>query len=277
MVDLRVRLSCQRLNPCVSAGCLTQHKAVTRLAQAMAAMSPDFGRMAKVHHQPRRDLSSVEARLDDVGRRGGPGRGFAAAGPGRRHTRQPGRREGRTAARRARQHDPGAGFDARAAVGPGRRGAPVGRGHPGGVHRGAAQRRFGPPGQSTGRVGCQSGVAWPVGSGAGGGGGGRADGSAGGRADGGHDAGHQHQQQEDRRHHRRHQRHRLPDQHPGAERRRGSSARRRAGSRLCGGGQRSAQPGPALCRSGARDQDADRCVGRRGRIGRGWWPTPARP
>ncbi len=35
---------------------------------------------------------------------------------------------------------------------------------------------------------------------------------------------------QDRRHHRRDRRHRLPDQHPGAERRRGSSAGRRAGS-----------------------------------------------
>ncbi len=42
--------------------------------------------------------------------------------------------------------------------------------------------------------------------------------------------------QEDRGHHRRHRRHRLPDQHPGAERRGGSCPRRRAGPRLCGGG-----------------------------------------
>jgi hypothetical protein len=45
------------------------------------------------------------------------------------------------------------------------------------------------------------------------------------------------------RHHRRDRRHRLPDQHPGAQRRRGSRARRRAGPRLCRGGQRGAQPG----------------------------------
>jgi methyl-accepting chemotaxis protein len=37
---------------------------------------------------------------------------------------------------------------------------------------------------------------------------------------------------QDRRHHRRHRRHRLPDQYPGAERGRGSGARRRAGPRL---------------------------------------------
>ena len=42
---------------------------------------------------------------------------------------------------------------------------------------------------------------------------------------------------QDRRHHRRDRRHRLPDQHPGAERRGGSGARRRAGPRLRGGGQ----------------------------------------
>jgi methyl-accepting chemotaxis protein len=47
------------------------------------------------------------------------------------------------------------------------------------------------------------------------------------------------------RHHRRHRRHRLPDQYPGAERGRGSGARRRTGPRLRGRGQRSAQPGPA--------------------------------
>jgi methyl-accepting chemotaxis protein len=41
--------------------------------------------------------------------------------------------------------------------------------------------------------------------------------------------------EEDRRHHRRHRRHRLPDQHPGVERRGGSRACRRTGPRLCGG------------------------------------------
>ena len=52
--------------------------------------------------------------------------------------------------------------------------------------------------------------------------------------------------QEDRRHHRRHRRHRVPDQHPGAERRGGSGARRRAGPRLRGRRRRGAQPGAAL-------------------------------
>ena len=52
--------------------------------------------------------------------------------------------------------------------------------------------------------------------------------------------------QEDRRHHRRDRRHRLPDQHPGAERRGRSRACRRTGPRLRGRGRRSAQPGPAL-------------------------------
>ena len=42
--------------------------------------------------------------------------------------------------------------------------------------------------------------------------------------------------------------HCLPDQHPGAERGGGSRPRRRAGPRLRGGGQRGAQPGPALGR-----------------------------
>ncbi len=48
------------------------------------------------------------------------------------------------------------------------------------------------------------------------------------------------------------------DQHPGAERRGGSRARRRAGPRLRGGGRRGAQPGAAQRRGGARDQGADR-------------------
>ena len=44
--------------------------------------------------------------------------------------------------------------------------------------------------------------------------------------------------QEDRRHHRRDRVDRVPDQHPRAERRGGSGARRRAGPRLRGGGRR---------------------------------------
>ena len=46
----------------------------------------------------------------------------------------------------------------------------------------------------------------------------------------GHDAGHQRIQQAHRRHHLRHRRHRLPDQHLGAERRRGSRTGRRTGA-----------------------------------------------
>ena len=45
---------------------------------------------------------------------------------------------------------------------------------------------------------------------------------------------------EDRQHHQRHRRHRLPDQHPGAQRRGGSRPGRRAGPRLCRGGLRCA-------------------------------------
>ena len=70
---------------------------------------------------------------------------------------------------------------------------------------------------------------------------------------------------QDRRHHRRHRRHRLPDQHPGAERRRGSGARRRTGPRLRGGGIRSAQPGAALGRGGQGNQEPDRRLGGQGR------------
>ena len=54
------------------------------------------------------------------------------------------------------------------------------------------------------------------------------------------------QPQEDRRHHRRDRRHRVPDQHPGAERRGRSGARRRAGPRLRGRGRRGAHAGAAL-------------------------------
>jgi methyl-accepting chemotaxis protein len=51
---------------------------------------------------------------------------------------------------------------------------------------------------------------------------------------------------EDRRHHRRDRRHRLPDQHPGAQCGGGSGPRRRTGTRLCGGGLRSALAGAAF-------------------------------
>ena len=97
------------------------------------------------------------------------------------------------------------------------------------------------------------------------------------RRRGGRDDGHdQHVVEEDRRHHRRHRRHRLPDQHPGAQRRRRSGTRRRAGPRLRRGGHRGAQPGPAQRRGGEGDQDADR----RASVdnvdsGASWSPRPA--
>jgi hypothetical protein len=62
---------------------------------------------------------------------------------------------------------------------------------------------------------------------------------------------------QDRRHHRHHRRHRLPDQHPGAQRRGGSRAGRRGRPRLCRGGQRGAQPGPTFGVSRTRDQGPD--------------------
>jgi hypothetical protein len=91
-------------------------------------------------------------------------------------------------------------------------------------------------------------------------------------------AGHQRQQRADRRHHRHHRRHRLPDQHPGAERRGGSRARRRTGPRLCRGGRRGAQPGAAQRRSRARDQEPDRRQRRAGGArAPSWWTRPAAP
>ncbi len=62
---------------------------------------------------------------------------------------------------------------------------------------------------------------------------------------------------QDRRHHWRDRRHRLPDQHPGAERRRGSRPRGRTRPGLCRGGQRGAQPGRAQRRGRQRNQGAD--------------------
>jgi methyl-accepting chemotaxis protein-1 (serine sensor receptor) len=69
---------------------------------------------------------------------------------------------------------------------------------------------------------------------------------------GGHHEGHPGRLAPHRRHHRRDRRHRLPDQHPGPERRGGSRPRRGTGARLRGGGQRSAQPGRTLGRGGPR-------------------------
>ena len=96
-----------------------------------------------------------------------------------------------------------------------------------------------------------------------------------GRPDDGRD---QHLVASHRRHHRRDRRHRLPDQHPGAERRGRGGARRRAGPRLCGGRRRGAQPGAAQRHGGEGDQDPDRRIGGQGR-GRApsWCQTPAAP
>ena len=57
---------------------------------------------------------------------------------------------------------------------------------------------------------------------------------------------------------------RLPDQHPRAQRRRRSGARRRGRHGLRGGGRRSAQPRAALGAGGARHGGADRRVDREG-------------
>jgi HAMP domain-containing protein len=59
-------------------------------------------------------------------------------------------------------------------------------------------------------------------------------------------------------------RHRLPDQHPGVERRGGGGACRRTGPRLRGGGVGSAQPGAALGQRRARDQGPHRRQRRQG-------------
>ena len=83
------------------------------------------------------------------------------------------------------------------------------------------------------------------------------EGRPGGDGCGAHDGGHQRRQPQDRRYHRRDRRDRLPDQHPGAERRGGGSTGRRSGPWLCRGGGGGAQPGAAQrqCREG--DQGAD--------------------
>ncbi len=52
----------------------------------------------------------------------------------------------------------------------------------------------------------------------------------------------------------RHRRHRVPDQHPGIERGRGSGACRRTGPRLCGSGLGSTHVGTAFLRRGQGDQ-----------------------
>ncbi|TXD91537.1 YbfB/YjiJ family MFS transporter, partial [Mitsuaria sp. TWR114] len=95
----------------------------------------------------------------------------------------------------------------------------------------------------------------------------------GGRRGGGHDGADRCLGQEDQRHHRHHRRHRLPDQHPGAERRGGSGARRRARQGFRGGGVGGPGAGAAQRRRGARDQGADR---RQRGQGRGRLATGAR-
>ena len=93
-------------------------------------------------------------------------------------------------------------------------------------HHGQAERRQRRPGQPARPRGARSGRE------------GRRGGEPGGRGHGRHQRG----VEEDRRHHRRHRRHRLPDQPAGAQRRGRGGARRRAGPRLRGRGERGAQP-----------------------------------
>ncbi len=90
-----------------------------------------------------------------------------------------------------------------------------------------------------------------------------------GRGDHGRDPG---QLEEDRRHYRRHRQHRLPDQHPGAERRGGSGAGGRTRTGLRRGGDRSEEPGATKRHGGQGDQDPDRRIGGQGRQWRqaGW-------
>ena len=108
---------------------------------------------------------------------------------------------------------------------------------------------------------------------------GRARGRHGGPG-GRHDGRHHRQLEEDRRHHRRDRRHRVPDQHPGAERGGRGGARRRTGPRLRGGGRRGAQPRAAQRAGGQGDQGADHGERREGRsrqpAGRRGWPSDER-
>ena len=78
------------------------------------------------------------------------------------------------------------------------------------------------------------------------------------------------------RHHWRDRRNRLPDQYPGAQRDSGSGARRRAGTRLCGGGHRGAGAGATPGAGGTRNQGPDRGLdgqcGQWQRAGQHRWP-----
>ena len=71
------------------------------------------------------------------------------------------------------------------------------------------------------------------------------------------DGGHHHLQPQDRRHHRRHRRHRLPDQHPRAQRGGRGRAGGRAGTWIRGGRHRGPVAGPAQRDRRARDQEPD--------------------
>jgi methyl-accepting chemotaxis protein len=94
---------------------------------------------------------------------------------------------------------------------------------------------------------------------------GRDEGRPSGQARGGHHGRHPGQLEEDLGHHRRDRQHRLPDQHPGAERRGRSRAGGRTGTGLCGGRHRSEEPGAAERHGGEGNQDADRRIGGQGR------------
>ena len=108
--------------------------------------------------------------------------------------------------------------------------------------------------------------------------GGRGQGRLGGRRGGAHHGRHHPGQPQDRRHHRRDRRDRVPDQHPGAQRRGRSGARRRAGTRLRGGRRRGAQPGAAQRQCGQGDQGPDLRLGRpRSNPAPSWSTPPARP
>jgi methyl-accepting chemotaxis protein len=80
------------------------------------------------------------------------------------------------------------------------------------------------------------------------------------------------------RHHRRDRQHCLPDQHPRAQRRRGSRSRGRAGPGLCRGGQRGARPGRPRSQRGARNQGSSSAHrSRRSNRARAWCKTPEPP
>ncbi len=79
-----------------------------------------------------------------------------------------------------------------------------------------------------------------------------------------HDVGHRDLVQENRRDHQRHRWHRIPDQYPGLECRRGSGACRRTGPRLCRGRFGSAHAGATFGWCCKGDQAPDRRFGEQG-------------